>query len=145
MHHQKQEVTERQFPARKARPRCRRKLPAAGGRLAFPLPAGRDLVNVLVAAPRAERFPVVLGKANGDELGKCLLIGQAMDALRTERPRLFREKEMLRLCLRCVSCSRGKMQIIRSFQQVCFMTSVSANHRDIGRLTVALFLTSFLA
>ena len=144
MHHEEQKITERQLPAREARPRCRGELPAARGRLAFPLPAGRDLVNVFVAAPRAERFPIVIGKANGDELGKCLLIGQTMDALRTERPRLFREKEMLRLCLRCVSCSRGKLQIIVLFQQVCFMTSVSANHRDIGRLTLALFLTSFV-
>lgn len=107
-----QNVAVRQLTAGERRIGSWRKLTLASLVRALPLaPRGYE-VRIRCVAPGADRLAIIVGEPDRDVLGKCLLVGQASDALNTERACLFREKKMLRLCLRCESCSRGRMQIL---------------------------------
>lgn len=98
---------------------------------------------MLVAAPRTERLTLILFKAHGNELGECLVVREAMDALGAERPRLCREKKMLRLNLRCESCSGERMQIFMELQQLYFVRLVLAEFR-IRQMNRFRFLLDYL-
>ena len=99
---------------------------------AFPLAPGRDeirfelrsyaLLDPMFVTPLAERLTGIVCKAQCDELGECLLVGQVSDALHTERTSLFREKKMLRLDLHIASRSGGKMQKAKLNQQDSIVT-----------------------
>lgn len=133
------QVPERQLPACKTGPRGCRKLPLAIPRFAFPLLTGADRVDFAMAATRAEWLAIVFGEADRDELSKCLFVRQALNALCTQGTCCRGEKEMLRLCLRCVKLQRSKNADFRSWSTSLILTYLVGNQQCFGQLTGHVF------